>query len=97
MARYFVKEQELIEELTSELESVIASQNRTRGKSRVAMKVLSPNEKMNKANQCYCSIGKEIKGDREAKEEADALNEWLKLSKDESDLKKKLKGCRSSS
>jgi type I restriction enzyme M protein len=34
---------------------------------------------------------KEIKGDKEAKDEAAALNEWLKLNNDESELKKKLK------
>ncbi|WP_321430374.1 type I restriction-modification system subunit M [uncultured Methanolobus sp.] len=60
VARYFAREQELIDEITAELESVTA---RLKG----------------------------IKGDREAKEEADALNEWLNLSKDETDLKKKLK------
>ncbi|MEI7748709.1 MAG: type I restriction endonuclease subunit S, partial [Chlorobiaceae bacterium] len=31
---------------------------------------------------------KEIKGERESKEEADLLREWLKLSGDEADLKK---------
>ena len=34
---------------------------------------------------------KEIKGDKEAKEEADILREWLKLSGEEADMKKMLK------
>src|SRR6202007_2208128 len=34
---------------------------------------------------------KEIKGDKEAKDEATILHEWLKLAADETDLKKALK------
>src|SRR5205814_752649 len=34
---------------------------------------------------------KEIKGDKDAKDEAAVLNDWLKLNGDESDLKKRLK------
>jgi type I restriction enzyme M protein len=34
---------------------------------------------------------KEIKGDSEAKDEAAALNDWLKLSNEETDLKRRLK------
>jgi len=46
-------------------------------------------DKVNKANVAIRL--KEIKGDNEAKEEAAVLNQWMKLSTDEADLKKRLK------
>jgi len=46
-------------------------------------------DKVNKAN--VTARLKEIKGDKEAKEEAAALNAWLKLANEEADLKKSLK------
>ena len=46
-------------------------------------------DKVNKAN--VAARLKEIKGDKEAKEEADILREWLKLSGEEADMKKMLK------
>lgn len=44
---------------------------------------------MNKAN--VAARLREIKGDKEAREEAAVLNSWLKLNKQEADLKKQLK------
>ena len=44
---------------------------------------------MNKAN--VSARLKEIKGDKDAKDEAVVLNDWLKLNGDESALKKRLK------
>ena len=44
---------------------------------------------MNKAN--VTARLKEIKGDKEAKDEAAVLNDWLKLNTEEADLKKRLK------
>ena len=44
---------------------------------------------MNKAN--VAARLKEIKGDKDAKDEAAVLNDWLKLSDEEADLKKRLK------
>ena len=44
---------------------------------------------MNKAN--VAARLKEIKGDKEAKDEAAVLNDWLKLNGEEADLKKRLK------
>ena len=46
-------------------------------------------DKVNKAN--VTARLKEIKGDKEAKDEAAVLNEWLKLANEEADLKKRLK------
>ena len=48
--------------------------------------VFSGLDKVNKAS--VTARLKEIKGERESKEEADLLREWLKLSGDEADLKK---------
>jgi len=44
---------------------------------------------MNKAN--VAARLKEIRGDKDAKDEAAVLNDWLKLNTNESDLKKRLK------
>lgn len=46
-------------------------------------------DKVNKAN--IAARLKEIEGDKDAKDEAAALSEWLKLNSDEADLKKRLK------
>ncbi len=46
-------------------------------------------DKVNKAN--VAARLKEIKGDKDAKDEADVLNAWLKLNTEEADLKKRLK------
>ena len=46
-------------------------------------------DKVTKAN--VTARLKEIKGDMEAKDEAAALNDWLKLSNEEADLKRRLK------
>jgi type I restriction enzyme M protein len=46
-------------------------------------------EKINKAN--VAARLKEIKGDREARDEAAVLNDWLKLNTEEAEIKKRLK------
>ena len=46
-------------------------------------------DKVNKGN--VTARLKEIKGDKEAKDEAAVLNDWLKLNGEEADLKKRLK------
>ena len=46
-------------------------------------------DKVNKAN--VAARLKEIKGDKEAKEEITILNQWLKLNGEEADLKKRIK------
>jgi type I restriction enzyme M protein len=89
VARYFAKEQEAIDQLTVELESAtakIVELEEEHGGEEGAFFEL---EKVNKAN--VTARLKEIKGDKEAKHEADLLHEWLKLSTEEADLKKKFK------
>jgi type I restriction enzyme M protein len=46
-------------------------------------------DKVNKAN--VATRLKEIKGDKEAKDEAAVLNDWLRLNADEADIKKQVK------
>ena len=89
VARYFAKEQAAIDQLAAELESVtarLAELEEEHGGEEGAFAEL---DKVNKAN--VAARLKEIKGDKEAKDEAAVLNEWLKLNDEEADLKKRLK------
>jgi type I restriction enzyme M protein len=89
VARYFAKEQESIEKLASELESVTASMTELEEENSGEECVFSGFDKVNKAS--VVARLKEIKGDQEAKDEAAVLNEWLKLCDEEANLKKRLK------
>ena len=90
VARYFAKEQEAIDQARSrtgkrhrpdstELEEEHGGEEGA----------FSELDKVNKAN--VTARLKEIKGDKEAKDEAAVLNDWLKLNDEEADLKKRLK------
>lgn len=86
---YFATEQAIIREQEAELENVaaqIAEMEEEQGGEEGAFSEL---EKVSKAN--VTARLKEIKGDREAREEAAVLSAWLKLSVQEADLKKALK------
>ena len=78
VARYFAKEQEAIDKLAAELESVTAQLAELEEEHGGEEGAFSELEKVNKAN--VTARLKEIKGDKEAKDEAVVLNEWLKLS-----------------
>ena len=89
VARYYAKEQEALDRLGAELESVsakLAELEEEHGGEEGAFVEL---DKVNRAN--VATRLKEIKGDKEAKDEAVVLNEWLKRNTEEADLKKKLK------
>ncbi len=89
VARFFAKEQAAIDGLAAVLESVdaqLAELEEEHGGEDGAFAEL---DKVNKAN--VAARLKEIKGDRDAKEEAAILNEWLKLGEKQADLKKRLK------
>ncbi|MDY0385957.1 MAG: type I restriction-modification system subunit M [Methanolobus sp.] len=94
VARYFAREQELIDEITAELDSVTASRTELEEEQGGDEGAFSELEKVNKAN--VTARLKEIKGDREAKDEAAVLKEWLKLANDEANLKKKVKDAETS-
>lgn len=89
VARYYAKEQAAIDQLAAELESVaarLAELEEAHGGEDGAFAEL---EKFNKAN--VAARLKEIKGDKEVRDEAAVLNAWLQLNADEANLKKKLK------
>ncbi len=94
VARYFAKEQEAIDQLTAELEGVsarLAELEEEQGGDEGAFSEL---DKVNKAN--VAARLNEIEGDKDAKDEAAVLNDWLKLNSDEANLKKRLKEAEAS-
>jgi type I restriction enzyme M protein len=88
VARYYAKEQEAIQELTSELESVTSRLTELEEEHGSEEGAFADFDKVNKAN--VVARLKEIKSDPEAKDEAAILNEWLKLSTDEAEFKKRV-------
>jgi type I restriction enzyme M protein len=87
--RYFAAQQAAIREQETALESVAAQMTEMEEEHGGEEGAFSELDKVNKAN--VTARLKEIKGDKDAKEEADALNAWLNLSSQEGDLKKALK------
>lgn len=89
VARHFAKEQAEIDGVAAELETVtgtLAELEEEHGGDEGAFSEL---EKVNKAE--VTKRHKEIKGDKDATDEAAVMHEWLKLSECESELKKRLK------
>ena len=89
VARYFAKDQTAIDELTASLDSVTAQLTELEEEHSGDDAAFSGFDKINKAS--VTDRLKEIKGDPDAREEAEVLNRWLKLAKEEADLKKNLK------
>ena len=89
VARYFAKEQAAIDQLAAELESVTARLAELEEEHGGEEGAFADLDKVNKAN--VAARLKEIKGDKDAKDEAAVLNDWLKLNGEEADLKKRLK------
>ena len=89
VARYYAKEQAAIDQLAAELESVsakLAELEEVHGSEDGAFSAL---DKVNKAE--VSKRLKELKGDKDAADEAAVLNDWLKLNTAEADLKKRHK------
>ena len=87
--RYFAAEQAAIDKLTIDLETVsarLAELVEENGDEEGAFAALDAVNKVNVAARL-----KEIKGDKDATDEATALSEWLTLSGDEADLKRRLR------
>jgi type I restriction enzyme M protein len=93
VARYFAKEQEAIDKVAADLESVSASIAELEGENGGDEGAFAEFEKINKA--AVAARLREIRGDKEAKDEAEVLAEWIKLSDRETDLKRKLKEAES--
>jgi len=89
VARYFAEEQAAIDQLAAELEGVIAKLAELEEEHGGEDGAFAELDKVNKAN--VAARLKEIKGEKEAKDEAALLSDWLKLNADEADLKKQLK------
>ena len=83
VARYFAKEQAKIDRLAAELESVTARMAEMEEEHGGEEGAFSGLDKLNKAN--VDARLKEIKSDKEARDEIDLLGEWLKLSVDEAE------------
>ncbi|MCV0386863.1 MAG: type I restriction-modification system subunit M [Nitrobacter sp.] len=89
VARFFAKEQAEIERLTGELETAsakLAELEEEHGGDEGAFAEL---DKVNKAN--VAARLKEIKGDKDAADEAAALKAWLEASEAEAALKKRIR------
>jgi type I restriction enzyme M protein len=96
VARYFAAEQEALQALESELESVSARLAELEEEHGGEEGAFSELEKVNRAH--VAARLKELKGlfqDADAKEEADALEAWLTLSGQEAELKRKVKEAES--
>ena len=89
VARYFAKEQAAIAALESQLEAVTAQMTELEEEHGGDEGLFAELDKVNKAN--VAARLKEIKGDKDAKEEAQALTAWLALCNQEADFKKTLR------
>ena len=89
VARYFAGEQETIDQLTADLETLVAERTELEEEHGGEEGAFGELEKINKAN--VTARLKEIKGDKETKDEAAVLNKWLKLNKAEAAKKKAIK------
>jgi type I restriction enzyme M protein len=89
IARYFAKDQAAIDQLAVELEGVAVRLTEIEEEHGGEDGALADFDKVNKAN--VVARMKEIKGDKDAKDEAAVLNDWLRLNSEEADLKKRIK------
>ena len=96
--RYFAAQQSAIREQEAKLESVTAQiteleEEQVGDEDQFSdARTDAPEGKQGKVTRLLVAARlKEIKGDKEAKEEAAALNAWLKLNTQEADLKKAIK------
>ena len=87
--RYFAPRQAAIHEQESTLESVAGQMTEMEEEHGGEDGAFAELDKVNKAN--VSARLKEIKGDKEAKEEAAVLNAWLKLCTREAEIKKAMK------
>ncbi len=89
VARYFADEQADIDALNAEVDSISAEMTELEEEHGGEEGLFAELEKVNKGN--VTARLKEIKGDTESKDEAVALNAWLKLNKEEAAKKKAIK------
>ncbi len=93
VARYFAKDQAAIDQLTADLEATTAKLTELEEEHSGEDAPFSGFDKINKA--AVNDRLKEIGNDKSATDEIAVLKEWLKLSGDEADFKKRLKDAES--
>jgi type I restriction enzyme M protein len=93
VARFYPKERAAIDHVTAKLEGVTAGLTELEEEHGGDEGVFAELDKVTKAN--VAARLKEIKGDKEAKDEAVVLNDWLRLNTEETDLKRHLKEAES--
>jgi type I restriction enzyme M protein len=93
VARYYGKEQSAIDYLAAELECATARKAEMEEEHGGEDGVFADFDKVNKAN--ITARLREIKSDKDAKDETVLLNDWLKLNGEEANLKKHLKEAES--
>ena len=91
VARYFAKEQEAIDQLAAELEGVTARLTELEEEQGGEEGAFSELDKVNKASVAQRLKELKIENGELIAEEKAALEEWLKLSEQEADLKKRLR------
>jgi type I restriction enzyme M protein len=91
VARFFAKEQAAVDQLAADLEGVTARLTELEEEHGGEEAVFSGFDKINKAG--VAERLNEIKGDKDAGDEAAVLNDWLALANDEAELKKRLKAA----
>ena len=89
VARYFAKGQATVESMQAELEALTAQLTEMEEEHGGEEGFLGALEKINKVE--VNARLKEIKGDKEAKDEIAVLKQWVELNTQESDLKKSIK------
>ena len=89
VARYFSEEQAAIDQLVVDLDSVTARLAELEEEHSGEDGPFAELDKVNKTN--VTAWLREIKGNKDATEETSVLNDWLKLNKEETGLKKRLK------
>ena len=89
VARYFAKGQATVESIQAELEALTAQLTEMEEEHGGEEGFLGALEKINKAD--VSARLKEIKGDKEAKDEATILKQWVELNTQESEFKKAIK------
>jgi type I restriction enzyme M protein len=89
VARFYAKEQAAIDQLATNLESVAARLTELEEEHGGEDGAFAELDKVTKAS--VVARLKEIKGDKEARDEAAALDDWLKFTTEEADLKRRLK------
>jgi type I restriction enzyme M protein len=89
VARYFAKEQADIDAATVDLEATSATLAELEEEHGGEEGFLGTLDKINKA-EVNAQL-KKVKGDKEAKEEAAVLKQWLKLNTEEAELKKAIR------